>query len=273
MKRKKYSILIVLIGILLEFLIISPIIQGTAKIVWSEDFTTADEWKLQGFDLISVTLDCVMNQNFAPTIENGILKMPNTQDKWNYSQAVHSSAIAYGTWSFDWLISIGSDHQAYDVVCFIANNYGPTEESGEIPKNFTGYVLVLTSDEKREDSLKPHAVTLAEFIETSKYWVILNYFQFPKALEGLFHIDITRNIAGEFNIYINSEHVFKVVDNSTTTSENFIFGSWFGDTVFDNLTVSNTVDIHPPTGANYPSLFISVVPIGLLIILKKKHKK
>jgi hypothetical protein len=224
---------------------VCPPSQGATVIVWSATFESPDEWELQGFNF---ALDFEWDPYFAPKITNGVLKMPNTQETGHLSQAVHSSTVAYGTWSFDWYISAGTSHEAYEVIFFIVNNYYPTEQSVESTTDMTGYVLSLTSNEEgvNPSAQYERAVMLSECLSTSKLFSLLAYHQFPSALEGLYHIDITRDITGEFNIYFDGEHLFKVIDNTTTTSEDFIFGSWNGDTIYDNLTVSNTVDIDPP---------------------------
>lgn len=265
----------VLMGIFLGFLMICPLSQGAAVMVWSESFDTADEWELRGFDFLSMRAgedNLAWNPDYSPSVKDGKLQMPNTQEEWHSSQAVHNSTVAYGTWSFDWYVNAGEDHQAYDVVLFIANNYILTEQSGEIPLNMTGYGLVLNSGDKGET--KPHSVSLAEWRDETIKWIILDYYQFPSTLEGPYHIDTTRNITGEFSIFFDGKLKLQVRDNSTTTSENFIFNSWLGDSTYDNLNVSDTIEVHPsPNGADYPPLFLVVVPIGVLIILRKKRKR
>ncbi|MHA2247187.1 MAG: hypothetical protein ACXADY_19735 [Candidatus Hodarchaeales archaeon] len=225
---------------------VPPVVTQELGEDWSATFESPDEWKLQGFNY---ALDFDWDPYFAPKITNGVLKMPNTQDKWYISQAIHPSTVAYGTWSFDWYVSAGTSHEAYEVIFFIVNDYFPTEQSGESTTDMNGYVLILTSNEEGVNLNAPYkrAVTLSECHSTSKIFNYLAFHQFPSALEGLYHIDITRDITGEFNIYFDKEHLFQVTDNTTTISEEFVFGSWYGDTTYDNLTVSNTVDIDPPS--------------------------
>ena len=260
----------------------SPIIGvefSNGNLVWSETFDTADEWELQGFDLNPGENVFTWKPKYTPRIEKGTLKMLNTQAGWHYSQAVHTSTVAYGTWSFDWYVNTGEDHQAYDVVFFIANNYIPTEQSGEAPLNSTAYALALTSGYKEEPEtlgiLLTPVVALAEWRYGTKHLIFLDYHEFSSPLEGAYHIDITRNITGEFHIYFDQNLVLKVTDKSTTTSESFIFGSWFGDSLFDNLTVSSTVDVHPipiKTRTFSPPLIEIMVSIGVIVILRKKTR-
>jgi hypothetical protein len=271
MRRKKYTIILVIIGIMIAIPVICPISQGTATIVLSETFETVDEWKLQGFDFIDWETGCEWNPDFAPVVENGVLRMPNTQDGWHVSHAVHSSTIAYGTWSFDWYVNAGKDHQVYDIISFIVNNMGPTEQSGEIPENMTGYALVLIPGEKIISSQISRSVSLVIWRNDSVQWTTLNHYQFSDTLKGTYHIDITRNITGKFSVYFDGKLKFQVTDNSTTTSESFAFVSWYGDTTYDNLKISNTMDVTSQQ-ADYPPLVIVIVSIGVVIILRKKGK-
>ncbi|UCG01640.1 MAG: hypothetical protein JSW11_18770 [Candidatus Heimdallarchaeota archaeon] len=294
-KHKNFRIIgpLILITLFVGFLILLP--QGEQNsstipgirisegdLVWSETFDTAEEWKLQGFDYVDYKdqrgVGFTWEPEHTPIVKNGVLEMLNTQTGWYYSQAIHTSTVAYGTWSFDWCVNPGSDHLAYDVVFFIANNYIPTEQSGDLSDslnlNTTAYVLSLTSGHKKEgsDELIP-AISLAEWRTNTKHLIYYDYHEFSSPLEGAYHIDITRNVTGEFHIYLDQELILKVTDRSTTTSENFIFASWFGDSLFDNLTVSSTVDVVPlesESKAEYPPLVILVVPIGVIIFLRKK---
>ena len=69
-------------------------------------------------------------------------------------------------------------------------------------------------------------------------------------LVGTYHIDVTRSLDGWFNVFLNEDDpanpdppIIRVIDNHTTTSGRFVCGAWSGDSVLDNITVSNTVDI------------------------------
>ncbi|MHA2295886.1 MAG: hypothetical protein ACXAEU_07170 [Candidatus Hodarchaeales archaeon] len=266
MKEKKSIILSPLMGIMIIILVFCPISQVTATEIWSENFNTLGEWELRGADW-PFPLD--WNPDFAPTIENGVLQMPNTQTDLHVSQAIHSSTVAYGNWSFDWYVTPGAEHEAYDIVNFIVNNF--INESGEQRMEMTGYLLALTSNEKVGSNLNAHAVTLAEWINISNLWMVLKEYQFPSALEGSYHIDITRDITGEFSIYFNKELVLQETDNTTTTSEHFVFGSWYGDTVYDNLTVSDTVE-PPPKATAYLHPIMVVIIAGVVIIRRRRHR-
>jgi hypothetical protein len=296
-KHENFRIIgpLILITLFVGFLILLP--QGEQNsstipgirisegdLVWSETFDSAEEWKFQGFDYMDYKdqrgVGFTWEPEYIPTVKKGVLEMVNTQTGWHYSQAIHTSTVAYGTWSFDWYVNPGSDHLAYDVVFFIANNYIPTEKSGDLTDslnlNTTAYVLSLTSGHKKEGSyeLIP-VISLAEWRTNTKHWIYYDYHYFSSPLEGAYHIDITRNVTGEFHIYFDEKLVIQVTDRSTTTSENFIFASWFGDSLFDNLTVSNTVDVYPiPTKSRTysPPLMEIMVSIGVIVILRKKRR-
>jgi hypothetical protein len=61
------------------------------------------------------------------------------------------------------------------------------------------------------------------------------------------HIDITRDEAGKLLFYLNSEIIFDLIDTSINDSEYFNIVSNKNGSLIDNIVVSDTVDISPPT--------------------------
>jgi len=61
------------------------------------------------------------------------------------------------------------------------------------------------------------------------------------------HIDITRELDGKFSFYLDTILIFEVVNNNINTSDSFIFTSNQNGAYIDNIVVSDTVDIKPPT--------------------------
>ncbi|MFX1285625.1 MAG: hypothetical protein ACFFB5_18440 [Promethearchaeota archaeon] len=115
-------------------------------------------------------------------------------------------------------------------------------------------------------------------------------------ITGSHHIDITRDLNGEFNVYIDSNHIITVTDNIITTSERIFFRSHLGDSAFDNIIVPDSVDKTPPetsetsetttvtttsttttiettNAADYPQMLVLVSSISVIIILRNKRNK
>ncbi|UCE14500.1 MAG: hypothetical protein JSV04_04810, partial [Candidatus Heimdallarchaeota archaeon] len=77
-------------------------------------------------------------------------------------------------------------------------------------------------------------IVLGQFVPGTHDYLIRGSHQFSSDITGSHHIDITRNLKGEFKVYFDSKQIITYTDNQTTTSEMCIFGSWTGDSSFDN---------------------------------------
>jgi hypothetical protein len=225
------------IGLILCILFVIPLTQRvSATFVWTEDFEDPpfDEWYLQGYedDGVFAPSDCL------PTIENGMLQMPNTQIWGNASVAMRNSTLAYGTWSFDWYVNIGTNHASHDVVWLISNMvFNQTGLSQDNPYLY-GYAINMNTEIGYIDLYK---------MTSGVAYNLGVGGDINPPIYGSHHIDVTRTSDGTFYIYFDSEFVYTFTDNSHTTSERFVIASWLGDSAFDNITVSDTVDITTTT--------------------------
>jgi hypothetical protein len=102
--------------------------------------------------------------------------------------------------------------------------------------------------------------------------------KFPENIVGTHHVDITRNISGQLNVYYDydPEPIMKYFGNFTGTSSRFLVGSWIGDISFDNITVSDTVN--PPTttpttgGTSGFEIGVIIIIFPLSILIKRKRE-
>lgn len=263
------------LGILVLFSL-SPS-QVSAAPVWNEDFGTPsvenlDGWDLQGYELEN---DSYYEVDHGFTIENEELMAEDIFVQWQASghgiftqirRALHNSSVVYGTWSFDWRVS-RSQHTFDSVeIMFtdLRDNYNLTGEFTGF--DMIGYTLIL-------DTVTNNEICIEKFGGITNF--ILARHHFATTPSGLHHIDITRDLTGQFKVYFDSLLVLSVTDNEITTSEKFIFASFQGNSSIDNIAVSNSVD-SVPTDANLP---IQLIAIGagislmvavILIYLKRK---
>jgi hypothetical protein len=263
------------LSLLMVIMLVFPLCQVSATIIWSEDFEDRlDDWELQGYSYDGTVF--MPNDSVAPSIVNGRLQMPNTQvynNEFTVSYIFRNSTVANGTWSFDWHVTPGDDHSSYDEIFFMTNNF-PNNLTGfsvdQLIGKYSGYRLDLKSADRGDSTFKDRSITLAKYLPN--FFSILKYHQFNTSITGFHHIDVTRNLQGEFKVYYDSSLIIQYTDNTITTSEKCVIISVIGDSAFDNITASD--DVLPPTTtttttANFPSLFI-LFSVGVLIILRRK---
>ncbi|MHA2293173.1 MAG: hypothetical protein ACXACK_13530 [Candidatus Hodarchaeales archaeon] len=259
----------------LILLIVSTIFRISAATVWTEYFDDLDDWDLSDFTINAITEVHTQDNVSGFSLVDGALTAPNCLN-WNHpSRALRNSTVAYGTWSFDWVVAEGSTHKAHDGVLFIhtdrEHNYninGLTQ--AEYYAGLSGYVLVLSCMQLSGVIVGP-GLTIVEYTTQEPGYEVLGSHPLSTAPVGPHHIDITRNSQGIFRVFFDSSQVIQVTDNSITTSEKFGFKSFRGDSQIDNITVSDSVDKTPAPA----SISITVVVLGLMVLplVAQKRKK
>ncbi|MHA2252042.1 MAG: transcriptional regulator [Candidatus Kariarchaeaceae archaeon] len=261
----KYLLILML---LLTFQSIVVVKAGTS---WEDDFekSTLDNWNLFSYNSSDIW-DGVYSKSDSPfNISNGALTSPDLQGFTEAAKAYRSSSNAYGSWSFDWTVS--DDGRSFDAAEFILNDYSQNFNWTGLSKNelnLTGYSLVLVSyDETSAESTSP-GLDLVKLSNSGSNLLTrsLDSYNFDSPLEGTHHIDIERDVDGEFKIYFNSELVIQVVDNSITTSEKFGLVSWIGASSFDNIIVSGVTTASPSFPLLTLFLIVSIVGLGYFIL-------
>jgi hypothetical protein len=246
----------------------------SAALVWEEDFEVLytedlEDWMLQGYELID-NVYCKVDHGF--TITNGALTAEDVYlQSWPYTghgaltqvrRAIHNSSVAYGTWSFDWLES--SSRNSFDSVEFIFTdlqcNYNLTGISPH--PSMSGYTLVFNTVNDNQMLLEKYSgFTRAILVRCS----------FTPTKGVFYHIDITRDLTGQFNVYLDSQLMLNKTDNTITSSETFNFVSFQGNSTIDNIAASNSVDINPFETVLFGiGLGIVVVVLVLVLYLNRK---
>ncbi|UCG02819.1 MAG: hypothetical protein JSW11_02285 [Candidatus Heimdallarchaeota archaeon] len=243
MKVNENQIVSLIIGILTIHLLVFPVSQGSATIVWEETFNSPvslDDWELIGVEGIET-----YGETFDPNITwvNGTLAFP-FQTAGNTTFALHHSAVAYGTWSFDLFFPPGG----YSfIVTFIFSvfdgNYIPGIGTTSLQYNKTGYALRFWGGENPSDQL------YSFFGDNDPLWNTSTLNMHSSLYSGSHHFDITRGTTGQFYVYHNQDYDSPIISyqcNFTASSEKFGIWSWVGAPQLDNITVSDTVDIPEP---------------------------
>jgi len=209
---------------------------GRAATVWSDDFNDGD---YAGWTVDHGTYTAVS------------YRLENTADILN--TIYHASTVTTGTWSFDldivspsvpnptWVLFMSDD---------VINGYGVT------------FGLTKVMLQKTVNGV---------FTALASYLIGPNEGTVLRALE---HVDVTRNAAGEMHVWVNGTHRLFYQDTTFTTSTYFVHGSETDAAHYlDNVVVSNTVDIEPPTTNTtttttaIPGFAVPAIALGLVIAL------
>ncbi|MHA2033016.1 MAG: hypothetical protein ACW99Q_26910, partial [Candidatus Kariarchaeaceae archaeon] len=243
--KRHYSLL----WFVIYFGIIFPSVYSVqAGKVFSDDF---DDGDLEGWDLWgwNWTTPIIYEWEGSMINDNGILTSENPQNgMWSY--ACQESTVAYGTWSFDWLPSAIN---ARDFVSFISEDTWDWVNSTQIKTAYSYYLWLNPGNAGviQGIQLQKHSGTTLD-VNVGTYTAL-------EGLEGWHSLDVTRTINGQFKIFIDGELVIEETDTDVTESTKFCFGL-DGDSAFDNVRISDSVDIHLSGG----SLNVFLYVIGLI---------
>ncbi len=181
--------------------------QTTAAVLWSDNFNdnNYNGWtvKTGAFTTADSTLRCT---------------------SITLSAIHHSSTVATGTWSIDFVFS-GAIHVA--AVYFAV-----------------GAINDIMGDQGYQVTIHNYGVTLYEVTDTATH--LLDSYTASTTLQGRQSIDITRDIGGLFRVYVNDSLVMEATNTVHTTINYFLLHMYEDDSV-DNIVVSNTVDVTPST--------------------------
>lgn len=197
---------------------------------------------------------------------------------FGYVVVYRNSTTVTGTWNFDLDMTDEPDDAQ---VCFITNSI-----DGKYVRD--NYLVENTEDGFRLmrwiwDGSKMNFLILDNYIVTG-------------GLDGWYHFDITRDGSGQMYVYINDTLAMQAVDTTHDISSCFVFNvpiapSGTGPAI-DNVVVSDSVDITPPTTETTSSqedeepppspsttdyfgdhyLLFFTIGIMSLVIIKKRRK-
>jgi len=163
----------------------------------------------------------------------------------------HLSTVTNGTWSFDELVGEGiAVWLTYDNV-----------EYGLVVVTF----IATDGTHLRLDSVSSQGADM------SRGYI------FNSGIASWQHIDVTRNLDGRICIYLNGTLVIDVVDHVVRKSWFFMLDAYRDDAI-DNIVVSNTVDIEPPSPPFYMQTWFiatvfTVVAVAVVIVVLLMRRK
>lgn len=259
MKTKRMYILAGIATLVLCMSIVTNTAQAAE--VWSEDFESGmTEWTTFAFE------DWEEGPTIAGNFSDAGGVLTTLDDDVNYAR--HDSAIVVGTWSFD--MYVPDTANSYVGVSFMSNGTRPT--------NLDTRMISVEATTKGVDRF------IFWWIRGPNNIVGETCYTPTDSIVGWHHIDITRTSAGLFNVFFNGTFEYTTLTNDVTQSTYFECFANATGAAFDNIVVSDTIDITrpvtttpPPTEPPIPWDLIAigggvavVVIIVLIVILKRR---
>jgi len=284
--RKSSTVSIYLVFLLL--LTVSPLfnvampVSGAA--VWSDDFNDGnyDGWIIEGL-LAPLDDDWTYHTDGEAEIVNNELRFTGPQIFRNDTVAVHESSVAYGNWSID--VNVGPIYNSSNHTHVYFIDPRPVEDVPNMGTGFKGYdIMIYPAPWTIEvpDWLVSEDETAPSFLLIRRPGIVILGSITVGEINGLQHIEITRDETGRFKVYINDTLRIEAVDNTWKTSQSFYLISESG-IGFDNVIVRDDViptneptTTTPPPGIPGELLVILIVaPVALvlaLVIIAKRRK-
>ncbi len=248
MKNRRPHLRFVLVfGVLLFlFILATGPPPCTAATIWSDDFNDGDHagWTIESGDY------GVSSNTLIPTATDSTIR--------------HSSTVTTGTWSFDFLW-LGTSAW----VAFIASSTFGTNNSYHI-------------EFERNTGTNVSTVRIHAYVDTDHTAIITAQNEAIDPLYGSWvSVAITRDASGEFLAYINGIPVWRpppnVIHTTHTTSSFFVIHCLETTFAFDNIVVSDSVDITlPPLPIpGFPAAAIAlgmITSLGLGIVTRRYRK-
>ena len=195
---------------------------SSAQLVWQDDF---EDRNLEGWTVIYGDF----------TVENGTLTL---EDPLPMGKVYHPSTGAYGSWSFDIFGELWH-------VWFIATNaWGGNTSGYSLGTRLDGFGLVFKFYKILNGSV--------ETIDTYD----------ADIPDGWYHVNITRNTEGHFEVYVDRELVMQETDASVMTSSFFSFWALMNGIAIDNIEV--VTERYTP---EYPIELIIGIPATVVVLL------
>lgn len=256
-------------------IIVVPSAGSTTNNDWTEDFTAFDDWIFDGYSRtgsiggFNAKLINQINSGFS--VANGVLSSSFNyfdQNSGNMSYAWHESLVNYGNWSFDLFIdnwTVNGQNVEVNFLFYQPNaNYNFTGKTYGQVYQFSGFSLVITGN-----------VFNTFKIELWKDVSVLNYYSPASSIYNSYHhFDISRNLQGRFDVYLDQQKIITATDNTTIFSQKFGIGSYYGVNKIKNINVK---DLFTSTSSS-PStpgigLFEFSITIFVLTLILKRRKR
>ncbi|MHA2176335.1 MAG: hypothetical protein ACXABI_16045 [Candidatus Hodarchaeales archaeon] len=252
--KKSMKILSLIMLIILVASASSFSAANTNTTVWSDNFNdkNLDGWEIVGHDWTNYPPSYDLWTGNASAANNELWINGSAPDF--YTVVGYPSSVTHGTWSFD-VIAKNTAR-----ISFVSNNnvstYTPTAGSH--------YTLFISSYMGGVLELWKTIGGTTTNLESVNVTGISGHWQ---------HVDITKDTSNLISVYINGTLQFTVTDDTVTKSFHFKFIS---NTIsgLDNVTVSDTVDIEPPTTKSGSLSTVSIIAgLGFMVALFHQRRR
>ncbi len=241
-KIKYLNLTIFVITLLLS----STISQSQAENTWSDDFNDGDldDWKIFCFDVDPDTfVYTYVNETRIINSGNSLEFNSSGVDNPLGSFIYHSSNIAYGIWEYD--LEIKNTWDSF--ILSMSGSEADLNMSGltESQITHTGYALqtMHTSGILPASGIALWKLTGSGLVEIGRKLM-------PSVASGTHHYEVTRAIDGTFDIFIDNNKELTVTDNTFNSSDFSGIVSFDGNSIYDNITVTEDLNITPDTSTN-----------------------
>ncbi|MFX0078261.1 MAG: hypothetical protein ACFE8O_03390 [Candidatus Hermodarchaeota archaeon] len=246
LKSRKFLLSVIACSLVILLAMQTP--TSTAAVGWSDDFNDGnyDGWTVE--------------EGSFTAVGNSL----NTTGTSTDNSISHNSTAAFGFWSFDIYIneSEGSLYEPRWSSAFI--------RVGAWPGDPDAYVLEIWSDETAVlQILRLVRVDAGELGP-----VLADDTTSISSIHGWQAVNITRSLAGEFEVFLNGTSYLQCTDLTYTTSEYFVL-AMTKNSMFDDLVVSET-EIHPllpiPMELILIGVGVAVVVIVIIVVFVYRRR-
>jgi hypothetical protein len=243
-----------------------------ADVVFSENFDDADleGWVATGININFTDPSTSVFTDPEFSITSGVLDMggpdPIYDDTGIQLKSVHYNFISHG-YFLDEGWKPGPTHSA-DFVGISSNTFVQSDFVTGNPSEFTEF----SSYELRMDvqqSVAFRSITLVKYLNNGLNPIELKKYAIPSSfnINDWFTIEITRDIKGQFRVYLDQDEIIEFTDTDITDINSFYIQATPGSQ-FDNVEISLEEPDETKTSENSFPIGIMILIFGTYVILK-----
>ena len=236
----------------------------SGAVVWSDDFNDGND-----FGWATCLNEVFSNGSEWSATDNNLRLVESDDDNdqgYDWGIIGHTSAVAYGTWSFDFRfnetqVEVGT----FASIMFISNYF----MDKDVFDDWTTYWVYFEATTTSEFTVKLRKNVLT----------ILDTYETTIPVAGWHSMNVTRTEAGLFSVYHNGDLIMQAEDTEIDESELFVFAGNEG-AIIDNVVVYDEVHTPPsPTTPPEPIDWFTIAIVGasavvilvvVVVILKRR---
>jgi hypothetical protein len=220
---------------------------------WSDDFDDGniDGWSVQGLNTSS---DPWSAHSGNITAEDNTMRIYG--EEW--SEAYRTSNIAYGSWAFDVYCVDTPNERSY--IAFVSGSPVLVPEDLDFPFEY-GIITVVGHYESYNS-----AFLLYRRPSDSPYLSVIGSYDVEE-VSGWWHINITRDLDGNFEVSFNGTLGITVEDSVHTTCDLFTFTAEAGYALDNIVVVPSEPTTTDPSTPIDPTLLIAGAGVVVVIVV------